>query len=55
VPPGNYFMMGDNRDNSQDSRIWGFVPEENLIGKARIIIFSWSNMTPRWNQIGNSL
>ena len=57
VPKGKYLLIGDNRDNSDDGRYWGFVSDQNMIGKASIIWMSWdaANKRVRWHRIGTKI
>ncbi|MBE0464382.1 MAG: signal peptidase I [Halomonadaceae bacterium] len=51
VPEGHYFMMGDNRDHSNDSRYWGFVPEENIVGRAFAVWMHWDGGLPSFSSV----
>ncbi|MDN6296769.1 MAG: signal peptidase I [Halomonas sp.] len=51
VPEGQYFMMGDNRDHSNDSRYWGFVPEENIVGRAFAVWMHWDGGLPSFTSV----
>lgn len=56
VPPGQYFMMGDNRDNSDDSRYWGFVPDDHIRGRAFFIWFNWDDISSlAFRRIGSGI
>ena len=51
VPPGSYLMLGDNRDDSADSRVWGFLPHEQVYGKAVRVLFNFSDLSRSWKAL----
>lgn len=57
IPPGHYFVLGDHRGSSQDSRMWGLLPSENILGTASLVWWSWDECTgaPRWDRFGVTL
>jgi signal peptidase I len=58
VPPGKYFMMGDNRDNSNDSRFWGAVDRNRIVGRASLVVISLDHQQyfqPRWHRFFTGL
>ncbi|MBF0589326.1 MAG: signal peptidase I [Magnetococcales bacterium] len=57
VPEGHYFVLGDNRDNSNDSRFWGFVPAHRLLGEAVFLFWSWDRQQSavRWERVGEGI
>ena len=60
IPEGEYLMMGDNRDNSADGRMWGLTPEADFTGRARRIWMNWTSSAPlfkkiAWSRIGKGL